>query len=483
MTRTIIEVRPNRSGFRVFLYEPPGHPKASQDLPFPYSARHEIPLAFDRGTGSVDAMGKYMMNALSKHPAVREAIEHHLDDGPGALLVRTALGTETLPWETLFARGSFMALDRRWPIARQDPRAGAREASRADFQPPLRVLAILAADEKTTDTADASQWKALSEALAKAKFPVAVTALVARDDLLNTINGFRSPIVRAEAEFVPPGRELLEQAGSYEPPHILHFFCHGLVLPDSNKAMLQLSTRTSVLGAGKPVELEAGDIKELGGDTAWLATLNCCRSASPTDGVGSLAFAVMQNGIPTVTGMREPVSVPDANAFTRAFYAELMAELAAVVEHQGEKTDIDWPSMLFEPRMAIAEANCGRDPIPIAAQSSRAWTLPALYLGWSFYQLVGRPAPADVRPTGRVTSRIPPRLLRWLAPVRRNVAPALSEEERARIQTQINLLRDLEAKSLGAPPEVLEQYRRQITVLERQVYGATPESSGGEPPQ
>ena len=475
MTRTIIEVHPDGSDFRIFLYEPSGHPVASHVMPFPYSADDAIPLAFHRGTGGVDEIGTYMYKALSEHPAILAAIESQLNDGPGALLVRTAVGTEALPWETLFARGSFIALDEGgWPIARLDPRAGATAVSRADFQPPLRVLAILAADEKKTDTADASQWEALSESLEKAKFPIEVTALVASDDLRSTINSFRSPVVRAEADFVPPGRELFDQVGSYEPPHILHFFCHGMVLPANDQPLLRLSTRLSRRAGDEPVQLAAGDVKKLGGATAWLATLNCCRSASATDGVGSLAFAVMQNGIPAVAGMREPVSVPDANAFTKAFYAALMAELGTVIEQQGQDTDIDWPSMLFEPRMAIAKDL-------IAAQSCREWTLPTLYLGWSAYQLVGRPAPPDTRPTGRVTSKAPRSLLRLVAPLRRNLAPALSEEEHVRIRTQLDFLRDLEAKSLGAPQEVLEQYRAQIVELERNLYGASAESSGAEP--
>jgi hypothetical protein len=470
MIPTIVEVHPAGPGFTIHLSEPRHIPEAWQSRPFPYSTTDPIPAAFQAGAGRVDEIGGYMMDALSQHPAVKQAIEQQLSGGEDAtrpLLVRVPIEAESLPWETLFANGSFLALDRRWPIARLSPGDG--EKSVKDFQPPLRILAVLAADEKVTDTDDASEWRALLQSLEAAAFPVVVKALVAQDALRDEINATRSRTVTAEADFVPPGRRLVQEIGSYK-PHILHFFCHGLSV--NGTSTLQIGTRLFVKQAGSPVHFRPNDIQQSLASDLWLVTLNCCESAQSNDGVGSFAFTLVSQGVPAVAGMRKPVSATNANTFTRGFYRALIQELGAVLKQLDQDVEIDWPAMLHEPRMDLAEANRGPDPLPTAAQSCWAWTLPALYLGWRSHQLVGRPPAADTRPIGPVVSKVPSRLLGLLG-LRGETGPVLSAEQRAYAQAKLELLRELVRLQLGAPQEVLDEYRAEIEELERQLYGST----------
>jgi hypothetical protein len=482
MTTTIIEVYPKGTEFSVRLFEPQEIAPASEPLPFPYCPDHEIPVAFQNGVGGVNEIGEYIMNALVAHPDIKEAIKQQLSRGEDEmqpLLIRVPIEAEGLPWETLFANESFLALDRRWPIARLNPHDGG--VSRLDFQPPLRILAILAADEERQDTCDASEWKALLQALEIAKFPVAVKALVTRESLLREINDTKSRIVSAEAEFVPPGRAF-SKALNAQKPHILHFFCHGL--QRGSRSYLRVGTRLSVDGAGEPVLFAADAIKPPLLKDLWLATLNCCRSAKSGDGVGSLSFSFMKRGVPAVAGMRQAVSVPDANAFSRAFYGEVMRELTAVLDAPEESVEINWPGMLYEPRMDLAEASRGRDPLEVAAQRDRAWTLPALYLGWRSSQLVARRPAADTPGIGRVSSRVPPDVLGFLQAVglRGGSGPVLSEAERERLEVKLDLFRKLVREELGAPSAVLDAYRSEIEKLELQLFGASAADDTGTEP-
>jgi len=475
MSRTIIEVLPADeygSAFYIWLYEPRS-PGGAQAKSFPYSAGDPIPVKFQSGVGGVGEIGQYILDALCEHPAVKNAIQALLQSSPGMtqpLLVRMSAAAEGVPWETLFANGLFLALDQRWPIARTSP--WVQGTWRKDFQPPLRVMVILAADD-----ADAtSEWLGLLKSLETARFPVSVSALVADEKLLKKIAGTRSRVVSVEAQPVPLGREIIEVIKGFG-PHILHFFCHGLT--EEGIPYLQIGTLLSSIKAGKPLKLGSAELRQVLGEDLWLVTLNCCRSATAADGVGSLAFTLMLDGAPLVVAMREPVSDTDANAFSRVFYRALMSPLGKVAAQPGQEFEIDWPATLYEPRMELCEAHRGSAPCLVAAQSIRAWTLPVLYMGCGSFILRGEAPPADSRPIGAVSSQIPPRLLQLLG-LRRDAAPALTEEERAAAQVQLLLLRQLVDQQLGAPPEAVDEYRRRIKELEVKLYGnssRTPEPS------
>jgi hypothetical protein len=475
VSRTIVEVHPHGDDFTAWLYEPGHIANAKQTLPFPYCSADPIPTAFTNGHGRLDEIGAYIMDALRKHPAIEEAIRAQLnaaDDVTEPLLVRICPEVENLPWEALYANDGFLALDPRWPARLSQADRG---TSSKDFQPPLRVFAVLAADEKLKDTGDLSEWRSLLESLERASFPVTVKAVVAQDAVAEEISRTRSRIVTAEATQTASTDALVEEIKTYR-PQILHFFCHGV---DKGGPSLQLSTRLSLIEAGKPIFLGPVLIQQTLTDHLWLVTLNCCKSAKG-GGFGSLAYTLMERGAPTVAGMREPVSVTEANEFTKIFYRELVAALADTLAQQSD-VEFDWTRLLYRPRMAVGESEAKQrhEEWPSTAASGRAWTLPALYLGCRFYRLNGRPTAGDARPTGVVTSRLPEVLLALLSGARRGAGPTLTDEERVNLEVQLQVLRGLVEQDLGAPPDALDAYKSRITELEKELYGPSAGDGAG----
>lgn len=471
MTPTIVGIRRKDTDLFVYLDEPRHLEDADDLVPFPYSPSDAIPAAFDKGHERVSEIGAYTIEALFEHPAVEQAIVHQLSgDGSDAqpLLLRLPIQAEKIPWETLFIKNAFLALDPRWPIARLSPYE--RESPRADFQPPLRVLAVVAADTGPADDSDESEWRALLDALETAKFRVSVKALVASESLLETIKATDSRVVDAEAIFVGNRRDVVRAVKDFK-PNILHFFCHGRETGGS--PALQLSTRKSRNEAGASLTFEAADIPMATSSELWLVVLNCCGSAKADHRLGSFAFTLVDAGVPAVIGMRQEVEVSHANTFTRSFYEALMLELRKPLKRLHQEVEINWPAMLHQPRMSIAEANGRGDGPRVAAASFRAWTLPALYLGQRKHTLTGRPPPADTQPVGPVGSRFPAALVRSQLGrrVRRRVGPILTDEQRAYAEAKLEVLRDLEQKELGVPLEAAERFRVEIETLERQLYG------------
>src|SRR5262249_54606806 len=149
MSKTVLEIRPNglNGSFWAFLIEPTTYDEATSIYPFPYNPTDPEPTGFVNGTLGADEMGAYILRKLSEHPAIVRALTEALATPPGSqkpLLVRVARQAESVPWETLFANGTFLALDPRWPIGRMST-SGPASADAREFRPPLRVLAVLAA--------------------------------------------------------------------------------------------------------------------------------------------------------------------------------------------------------------------------------------------------------------------------------------------------------------------------------------------------
>jgi hypothetical protein len=71
--------------------------------------------------------------------------------------------------------------------------------------------------------------------------------------------------------------------------------------------------------------------------------------------------------------MQEPVDARDAHEFCRAFYPALFGILARQLA-EGGVAEVEWADALYAPRQALLDRN-GHDP-----GSSRAWTLPVLYV-------------------------------------------------------------------------------------------------------
>jgi CHAT domain len=461
--RTVVEIHPGeeQDSYMIWLYEPSQLAQAAMVRRFPYGAGDAVPRSFAGGVGTVDQMGAYLMNALSQHPAIDRALQNLLDAAPGTtqpLLIRISPEAENLPWETVFANGTFLALDQRWPIARMSQQDG-KTVTERDFQPPLQMMLILAADGVDAT----AEWDGILASLQTAPFPVAVRALVAQAGLRDRIAATNVPNVSVSAEMVPEGRDLIDLIRDAQPsPNVLHFFCHGTVV--NGTPYLQIGTALSGIDAGNAVMLTASDIPvQALGDSLWLVTLNCCRGAQGPEAAASLVFSLMRAEVPAVAGMRLPVSDTDANVFSRSFYRTLMRLLAPAVRPDAV-VELDWTQTLYDVRMALCEAHRTAATYAQEAKSSREWTLPVLYL---------TPRPFVLR--GRAASAAPVRdeVLFWergpISP--RPGAPALTDDERTAAETELQLLRSLVSLGLGAPQQALQAYQERINDLERQLYG------------
>lgn len=463
--RTVIEIHPGEEldSYVIWLCEPSQLDPNGTVRRFPYGAADAAPKSFADGVGTVDQIGTYLMNALAQHPSVNRALENLLDAAPGTtqpLLVKISPETENLPWETVCAKGAFLALDRRWPIARMSHQ-DMNDPSDRDFQLPLQVMLILAADGVDAT----AEWDSILASLQPAPFPVAVTAFVAQAELRDKIAATNVPNVRVRAEMVPEGRDLIDLIRDAQPrPNVLHFFCHGTVV--NGTPYLQIGTRLSGIGAGNAVILSGSDIPvDALGDSLWLAVLNCCRGAQGSEGAASLVFSLMQAGIPAVAGMRLPVSDTDANVFSKSFYHALMRLLSPVVGSK-EPKELDWTQTLYDVRMALCEAHRKAPTCEQEARSSREWTLPVLYLRPRPFMLRSRAAAAPSGPEPEVIH-----LWERTRETRVFRGPALTDDQRTTAETELQLLRSLADLGLGAPPQALQAYQDRINQLERQLYG------------
>jgi len=129
-----------------------------------------------------------------------------------------------------------------------------------------------------------------------------------------------------------------------------------------------------VLGES-PFYLTAKELARLR-DLAWLITLNACEGAAPAEQLHSVAYAVVNNGVPATIGMREVIDSIDASCFCQAFYESALGYLADVLV-PGARVKPDWSESLRLARTALCARSPG--PIPIVASSYKHWTLPVLY--------------------------------------------------------------------------------------------------------
>jgi hypothetical protein len=455
MSRVVIEVHPGfeGQGFQVVLSEPETIAGGWVAREFPYNPADPIPSGFDDGRSTVSQVGEYLVEKLRSHPAVRQALDGLLAAAQGAaaspLYIRLTPDAEGLPWESLFDRNArFLALDRRWPVARMG-REGGRRTPAIDFHPPLRVMAVLAAGE--VDATD--EWTGLYGSLQRATFPVALRVLVAQDDLHAVVGAAGNGNVAVSVGFVPPDRGLLDEIANFR-PNVLHFFSHGRVA--HGFPSIDIATRASwgdPDGRGRVVLDPASLGVQQALESVWVLTLNVCRGAQ-AGGAGSLVYSLLATGFPVVAGMREPVAERDAHAFCRGFYRSLV-ELIGQAPADGREIELDFAAALYEPRMEICEEHRGDASCLDAAAASREWTLPVLYVrhgGLAIRRRAPEPPPVVEQPA---------------APEEATDA----ELARATIQAKLGVLRDLLAAPLpGTDPRAIGAFRAEVARLESELY-------------
>jgi hypothetical protein len=244
------------------------------------------------------------------------------------------------------------------------------------FKPPLRIALLLSC----LDIPAALEWRQIWQALSAAKFPIEVLVLVSEEELHEEITKLADP--RITVEGLPTEIAKVQQRVSTFGPHVLHAFCHGSL---DDGPHLELATAGDWLAHApvRSVLLESHQINELSNpaEPAWLALLNCCELGSPVGTVHSLARDLVNRGpFSAAIAMREPVQPEDAVNLSGGFYPGLLAAVQSVVDAAGEATEIDWASLMVEPRRRLCESHQDGSPFKAAAKSTKQWTLPVLYV-------------------------------------------------------------------------------------------------------
>ena len=382
----------------------------------------------------VGPAGDLLWAALHSNASVGTALDAMLQVAGAPLYMRVGSGrTEQFPWEVLRAPGKgFLALDR-WPIARLTNDAVVGDAP-FDFDPPLRMLVVLAA---ATIKAQ-GEWEAIKEAIATPKVPVELQVLVAEPALKAIVEADIGPDRVAFTQ----DRRFLESKAKEFRPHLFHLFCHGRPPRGGGGPTVELATVESWDGAaGENIILEPRDLHSWLGNTC-ITTLCACQGGGAGEGANSFAFLLAGRGMPAVVAMRRPIASTDANAFTRAHYSVLLAAMQAAVD--GDPLDLATTSV--DARGAISD-NYGR-PRGEIAEVHAEWSHPVIYLRAERLRFEVAPG-SGARPLATLTETEVTRL-------------------RSRLETLRNARRQLPT---DMPADVFQKIDEEVLAVTKQLYG------------
>ena len=335
---------------------------------------------------------------------------------------RTVANLQSLPWELLYREDTedFLALSRRTPVVRALDVP--RPAALRPYEPPLRILAILARDPEGSPLSLEEELKELRKALE------------------------RNPAIRLEVLDDPDTRTIRDalNRGGF---HILHYMGHGVFEPESGEGALLFGSPEGRLPVtGRHLATKIKDF-----DALRLVVLNACETAiahgeAPRGPFAGVAAALVLGGVPAVVAMQSAIGDAHAVAFTSAFYESLVAGVPveeAVTEgrqaiHSLEPDESSWAIPVLFLRAAVGdlfaptgttEAASMPAPLPVTPPGRRmaagrfsAAAIVLVVLGIATAGLVERWERQIRRPDAEVTTRLP-----GPAEPARSVKPAVKE--------------------------------------------------------
>lgn len=396
-------------GTQFFLEGPKGYPLSNTVVKLP-SLPTQTPFQdMHSGDGSPNRVleaGKKLLDDLSLHSAVKDAIGDALREKMGGcspiyLRMDDVPMAEDLPWEAIYSdsRKEFLALDDRWPIVRVREAKEANPRLVYDFEPPLRITAVLSAagSDARTRAPAAPQWRGMYQAIQKrltaaGALPVALTVLVGEAELRAEIDGLGQTWI--QCGLITDREGLLEKIKESR-PQLLHFFCHGT---SDEMPHLKIGSYSDwEAGLDGKIAITAGELRQLADpqQNIWLVTLNCCESATRARDARSIASSLVAAGFPAALGMREVIDVQYAHKLCETFYPALL-ELIGKAAVGGGQQDIEWAQALSSVRAGLAVACVGGTPAQQAARGTKTWTIPALYTRTEAFLM--RPIAAPVPP-------------------------------------------------------------------------------------
>ncbi|GAA2025406.1 hypothetical protein GCM10009819_05530 [Agromyces tropicus] len=252
-----------------------------------------------------------------------------------------------LPWETLFDPEAGTYVSRRDPLVRVVPARHVRDP--LEVEPPLRVLAMVAAPANLVPIDVAEERERLEQALAA---PIAAGQV--------EVHWLEDVSWRGLHAALLSGRW-----------HVLHFIGHGLFDEARDEGMLAFVGRD-----GRAEFVAAGSLADLldeADPTPRLVVLNSCASAAAgsTDLFSGTAAALVRSGIDAVVAMQFSISDDAAIEFANGFYTSLGS---------GRTVDL--------------AARSGRIGILGLGPGTLEWVTPVLYLRGDesrLFEMVGEP--------------------------------------------------------------------------------------------
>jgi hypothetical protein len=263
-----------------------------------------------------------------------------------------APGLAAVPWEALFDPVAGVYLSRKEPLVRWVP--GPHDPKPVMFEPPLRILGMIAAPRGLPVLDVAAEQQRLEEALR------------------TQINSGRVELTWLDdASWHGVHGKLLERQW-----HVLHFVGHGGYDYETDEGLLVL-----VGSDGRADHVPASRLADLLDEaepTPRLVVLNSCQSGatSYTDLFSGTAAALVHSGIHAVAAMQFAITDTAAIAFSRAFYAALA-----------------------NGRPVGEAVRSGRIGILGTGRDTLEWVTPVLYLRGADTKLLDAARPAPVAPS------------------------------------------------------------------------------------
>ena len=325
---------------------------------------------------SVKLHGQHLLNSLMQsHQMIGNALQSafQLDNGacrPIYFEMVSLPAAESFCWEALCQNdGTFLALDRRWPVARV---ASTRKATREvqKYEAPLKMMVVLSA----SGLDPRREWNSIYKAVVDARkqgLPIILHVGTGDEALQDEIYQACALDANLQQFTLNNMVDLIETADKIQ-PHLLHFFCHGSA--SLGKPRLEISTINDL--DARSIEVTLPDLLGSPGVlNCWLAVLNCCESGATTSDLPSLSQSLVAGGVHTAIGMKDEVSVVDAAVFSEQLYPALLDNLRTTLNSLDEDTDavIEWSSSMWAPRKRLSLAK-GK------VNKLQSWTLPVIYV-------------------------------------------------------------------------------------------------------
>lgn len=380
--------------------------------------------------------GSAIHDRLSAHGNLADALRATLTTPSGTAtreirihIEPIAKAAHNLPWETLLhPADGFVALSRDLPFTRSVPPVatdGVRAA--APLGGTLKLVGVLAAAQIPGDP----EWSAIERSLRH--WPsdgLDVLILVDRPELRQRIQDdvAAKELQGVTVELVPTTVERLVQRIGDHAPHILHLFCHGRA---DGGGVLEVATPATSIGQ-PPLYLRPGPLASAA-RSSLLVVLNACSTGATSEDAetNSIACALVEQGVPFVTSMRQQVPAKVAHLFADALLDKVVHDLRADHAKGTPFRPAVAPAVMAARRTIMDSYGAGTD----LQRRFKEWTLPILCTS---------SAPFEITPVTDVSQQEATETLAAIRVLRSILtAGALTGDRRRKIEERVTELEQL----------------------------------------